>query len=108
MSGELLFCLRTLNFLDVIFKESNVPLQIINQVLVPLYDFLLVCYRVILDDTTIVKSGMIDCQHRQAHQEGENSTVIETDAVERTTYYHCEHCQECDTLKILLHDIMLH
>ena len=29
-------------------------------------------------------------------------------AVERTTYYHCEHCQECDTPKILLHNIMLH
>ena len=63
MSGELLFCLRTLNFLDVIFKESNVPLQIINQVLVPLYDFLLACDGVILDDSTIVKSGMVDCQH---------------------------------------------
>ena len=63
MSGELLFSPRTLNFLDVVFKESNVPLQIINQVLVSLYDFLLACYRVILDDTTIVKSGMINCQH---------------------------------------------
>lgn len=94
MSGELLFSLRALNFLDVIFKESNVPLQIINQVLVSLYDFLLTCYRVILDDTTIVKSSMINCQHRQAHQEGENGTVRETNAVERTTYYHCEHCQE--------------
>ena len=40
--------------------------------------------------------------------EGKDGTVIETDAVERTTYYHCEHCQECDTLKILLHNIMLH
>ena len=87
MSGGLLFSLCTLNFLDVIFKESNVPLQIINQVLVPLYDLLLACYRVILDDTTIVKSSMKNCQHRQAHQEGENGTVIETDTVERTTYY---------------------
>ena len=41
MSGELLFSLRTLNFLNVIFKKSNVPLQIINQVLVTLYDSLL-------------------------------------------------------------------
>ena len=72
MFGGLLFSLCTLNFLDVIFKESNVPLQIVNQVLIPLYDFLLACYRVILDDTTIVKSGMINCQHRQAHQKGEN------------------------------------
>ena len=63
MLRGLLFSLRTFNFLDVVFKESNVPLQIINQVLVSLYDFLLACYRIILDDTTIVKSGMINCQH---------------------------------------------
>ena len=44
MFGGLLFSLCSLNFLDVIFKESNVPLQIINQVLIPLYDFLLACY----------------------------------------------------------------
>jgi len=54
MFGGLLFSLCTLNFLDVIFKESNVPLQIVNQVLIPLYDFLLACYRVILDDTTLL------------------------------------------------------
>ncbi len=38
MSGELLFSLRNLNFLNVIFKKSNVPLQEVNQVFIPLYD----------------------------------------------------------------------
>ena len=45
---------------DIVFKETNVSMQEVNQVFIPLYDFLLAYYGVILYDSTIVKPSMIN------------------------------------------------